>query len=167
MPNEGHERPTVRIVITRISERWHSAQADAVLDGVVKLATGHLLRVLLSHVWRARIHRLAVHGVSAADIGMAGGAVVCPVRHPFVDHFRSGRNGVLHGLVARWNGSPANRGGQCFLHEHWFGARAETALQHVVHLVSAHAQSTDDKQKQTDSYLLLHGGYSGAPPVFG
>src|ERR1700756_145810 len=65
MPNEGHELPTVRIVITWISERWHSAQANAVLDGVVELAIRHLLRVLLAHVWRARIHRLAVRGVAA------------------------------------------------------------------------------------------------------
>src|SRR5260370_22761163 len=101
MPNEGDELPTIHIVITRITVRWHSAQADTVLDGVVKFAIRHPLRVLLAHVWRARIHCLAVHGATAAIVGMAGSAVVCPVRHSFVDHFRSGGNGVLHGLVAR------------------------------------------------------------------
>src|SRR6266851_3948592 len=35
MPNEGDELPTIRIVITWITERWHSAQTDTVLDGVV------------------------------------------------------------------------------------------------------------------------------------
>src|SRR5438309_407660 len=108
MPNEGNELPTIHIVITRIAERWHPAQANAVLDGVVELAIRHLLRVLLAHVWRARIHRLAVHGVTAAIVGVACGAVVRPVRHSFVDHFRSGGNGVLHGLVARWDGSSPN-----------------------------------------------------------
>jgi hypothetical protein len=33
--------------------------------------------------------------------------------------------------------------------------------------VGTRAQSTDDEQNQTDDYLLFHGGYSGAPPVFG
>src|SRR5258705_14018500 len=100
MPNEADELPTIHIVITRITERRHSAQAGTVLDGVVKLAVRHLLRVLLAHVWRARIHRLSVHGVTAAIVGMAGSTVVWPVRHSFVDHFWRGGNRVLHGLVA-------------------------------------------------------------------
>src|SRR5258707_6407120 len=99
MPNEGDELPTVHIVIARIAERWHSAQADSVFDGVVEFSVGKLLRVLLPHVWRARIHRLAVHGVTAAIVGMAGGAVVRPMCHSLVDHFLSGRNRVLPRLV--------------------------------------------------------------------
>src|SRR5260370_22419457 len=79
MPNEDDELPTVHIVIARIAERWHSAQADPVFDGVVEFSVGKLLRVLLAHVRRARIHRRAVHGVTASVVGMAGGAVVGPM----------------------------------------------------------------------------------------
>src|ERR1039457_7558186 len=31
MPNEGHELPTIHIIIARITERWHSAQAHTVV----------------------------------------------------------------------------------------------------------------------------------------
>ncbi len=100
MPNEGHELPTIHVVIALIAECWHSAQAHTVLDGVVEFAIGHLLRVFLAHIWRTWIHRLAVHGVAATIVGMAGRAVVRPMRHAFVNHFRSDRDWILDRLVA-------------------------------------------------------------------
>jgi len=43
------------------------------------------------HVWRARIHRLAVHGVTAAIVGMAGGAMVRPMRQALMNDCGSRR----------------------------------------------------------------------------
>jgi len=69
------------------------------------------------------------------------------VSHAVVDHFWCGSNRILHGLIARWDRSAANRRGQRLLQQHRFGACAETALHHVVHDVGTDAQCGDDKQK--------------------
>lgn len=59
MADEGNELPAIEIVVAGRSESRHAAQAVAVLDGVVELAIGLLLCILLAHVGRPRIHRLA------------------------------------------------------------------------------------------------------------
>src|SRR5258708_3936454 len=164
MPNEDHEPPAVHIVIARIAERRHSAQAHTVLDGVVEFAIGHRLRILLAHIWRTRIHRLAVHGVTAAIVGMAGSTVVCPVRHPFVNDVRSDCHKVPHRLVARWNRHVTHSHCERSFNRTRRGACAEAAMYHPARIEST-ADYDEQETSGNDKKYSLHLVYSCAPPV--
>ena len=109
MADEGNEFPAILIVVAGRPESGHPAQPDAVFDGVIQFAVGHLLRIFLPHVRWSRIHGLPVHSVAAAVVGVAGGAVIRPMRHALLEELGGRRDGVLHGLLARWDCQVAHR----------------------------------------------------------
>ena len=80
MADKGNELPAGKVIIPRLSECRHPAQTDAILDRVVKLAVGRLLSALSAHIRWARIQSRSKHGVAPAVIGVADGAVICPMR---------------------------------------------------------------------------------------
>src|SRR5579862_7750372 len=101
MSDEGNKFPTVNVIVSRVTERGHAAEHDAVLDGVVEFAVGHILGFLAAHIRGTRIHGLSIHCIAGAVVCMAGGAVIGPVFHALMQYVRCGSHWVWHGFVAR------------------------------------------------------------------
>src|SRR5580704_9677810 len=148
MADKGNQFPTVEVIVSRRTECGHAAEHDAVLDGVVEFAVGHILGFLAAHIWGTRIHGLSIHGIAGAVVRMAGGAVIGPVVHAFAQYVGSDGHGVQHRFVARWESGFSHRRGQgsfdCFRRR----TRGEAAMDQPCRV--ARADSENNKETNTE-----------------
>ena len=166
MADEGNEFPAILIVVAWRPESGHPAQPDAVLDGEMQFAVGHLLRIVLPHIRWSRIHSLAAHSVAAAVVGVARGAVIRPMRHTLLEDLWCRCNGVLYGLVARWDSHGAHRSGKLGFNQPRWCPRTK-AMMDPPGNIKRRADQRDREgnvESSDDAFYLVH--YC-VPPPFG
>ncbi len=74
--NKKNQPPAILVLSVRFPPSWHAAQPDAVVDDVVDLSVGQVLRWSQTHVGCLGVEIPANRRVPAAVIRMADGAVV-------------------------------------------------------------------------------------------
>ena len=79
-PDEQNQTPGLRGSVL-FAEGWHAAQTNSVLNCVVKLAIGLVLRPGRAQVGRFRIEALGERRLAPSVIRMAGGAMIGEMLH--------------------------------------------------------------------------------------
>ena len=83
VPDEAYQLPGIHVPIAWLAERGHTSETYTIINRIVNFAVGLGLGCGLPHVGRWRVHGSAQHGISAPVVGVAGGAVIGPVRLGF------------------------------------------------------------------------------------
>src|SRR5260370_18653188 len=94
MPYEHDELPAIIVFFLRAPRR-HSGQPDAIVDDVIDLSVGQVLRLWQADVRRLRIEILADLCLAAAVVAVAKSAMIGEVSTCFGENFGGLREGIL------------------------------------------------------------------------
>jgi len=94
MPYEHDELPAILVFLLRAPRR-HSGQPNAIVDDVVDLSVGQILRLWQAHVRCFRIEILADLCLPAAIVAVAGGAMIGEVGACLAENFGARCEGIL------------------------------------------------------------------------
>src|ERR1700751_6442850 len=97
MPDEKNQMPGFVVVRAACAPCGHTGEPDAVLDDVVKLAIGEVLRLFQAHIRRSRVEVLAYLGFSAAIVRMAARTMIGEMATRFHQGFGGGFHRVFRG----------------------------------------------------------------------
>src|SRR3984957_12889358 len=103
VPDEQNQAPSLGGSV-RSAKGRHAAQTNSIVNCVVELAVGLVLRSGCTQVGRFRIEALAKYGVARSVIRMARGAMIGEMLHASPNVLRRRLDGIAKLAIRGWHG---------------------------------------------------------------
>ena len=135
------------------TECRHAREAHTVFDNPENLTVGKILRLGFAEVWRLGVHATSHHGVAAAIVAVADGAMVREVKASLAKDLGRRGDGIFCCARVEWPRKAARVAGQCGFQSRRRGARTKAVMQDGSDSGGQKAGAGDENQKEDSAAL--------------